>query len=104
VRNALEHSPAGTPIRVRLDGSNAGAFQFGVHNLGPPLPTSLRDEIFEPFRGSITGLKRASRGLGLGLFITKRIVQAHGGTISLESNDAGTTFSVDLPRHTIRQA
>jgi PAS domain S-box-containing protein len=101
VRNALEHSPADTPICVRLDGTHAAAFQLRVHNLGPPIPTSLRDEIFEPFRGS-NNLKRRSRGLGLGLFITKQIVQAHGGTISLETGDAGTTFSVDLPRHTIR--
>jgi PAS domain S-box-containing protein len=101
-RNALEHSKPGTPIRVRLDGTAPETFQITVHNVGPPVPSHLRDVIFEPFRGSKTR-RNGSRGLGLGLFITKQIVLAHGGTIAFETSDAGTAFTVKLPRHTTRR-
>jgi PAS domain S-box-containing protein len=99
-RNALEHSKPGTPIRISLDGSAPDTFQLTVSNQGPPVPANLRDAIFEPFRGSKSRRSGAPRGLGLGLFITKQIVLAHGGTISFETGDTGTTFTVKLPRHT----
>ncbi len=100
-RNALEHSTEDTPIQIRLDGSEPEMVQLSVHSVGPAVPKDLRDVIFEPFRGSKTH-SRGSRGLGLGLFITKQIVQAHGGRISFDTSDAGTVFTVKLPRHTKR--
>lgn len=99
-RNALEHSPRGTPIQIRLDGSTAHTVELSVHNLGPAVPEELRDVLFEPFRGTKDRNQRASGGLGLGLFITRQIVLAHGGTIAFHtSDDTGTVFSVRLPRH-----
>jgi len=97
--NAIEHSPPGAPIEVRLDGSTSGVVELSVHNHGASVPKELRDVIFEPFRSSKERRGRASQGLGLGLFITKQLVLAHGGQIGFETSDAGTVFKVRLPRH-----
>jgi len=94
VGNALEHG-GGAPIEVRLARARDEAL-LTVHNLGPAIPVELLPHIFDPFRrGPQNG---HPRGLGLGLFITAEIVRAHGGTITVRSNDAdGTTFTVELP-------
>jgi signal transduction histidine kinase/FixJ family two-component response regulator len=97
LRNAIDYSPADTPIRidVRDRGSTVEIF---VHNFGPPIPPELMPEIFDPFhQGDPHG--RPSKGLGLGLFIAKEIAESHGGSIRVESDqDRGTTFTVSLPR------
>ena len=94
--NAVEHSPPGTPVLVRIDARRDDALEVEVRNAGPRVPSELRDVLFEPFRG-----RERSRGLGLGLFICKQVVMAHGGTIELDSSDeAGTGFRILLPRHT----
>ena len=67
-----------------------------VRNEGSVIPSDLLDTLFEPFR---RGDRRGS--IGLGLFITREIVQAHGGTIGVTSSHAdGTRFTVRLPRST----
>lgn len=94
--NAVEHSPPGAPVLIRVDGRRDDALECEVHNGGPGVPSGLRDVLFEPFRG-----RDRTRGLGLGLFICKQVVVAHGGTIEFESSDdSGTCFRVSLPRHT----
>jgi len=69
-----------------------------VKNEGPAVPPDLVRVLFEPFtRG--TPDDAVPRGLGLGLYITKQIVLAHGGEIHVESSDeTGTQFSFLLPR------
>ena len=63
---------------------------------GPEGETST---IFEPFRRAVSGEPTPSSGLGLGLFIVQRIAQAHGGSVEVRSTeDAGTTFTLRLPR------
>jgi signal transduction histidine kinase len=66
-----------------------------VKNQAPPIPLETMPRLFEPFRRSSKGTKS---GVGLGLFITKGIVDAHGGKIQVESSERGTTFRVHLPR------
>lgn len=70
-----------------------------VHNVGTPIPADLLDELFEPMiRGSHDNA--GLRSIGLGLFIVREIVRAHGGSISVTSSLAeGTTFTATLPRH-----
>jgi signal transduction histidine kinase len=67
-----------------------------VTNQGEPIDPSLRSVLFEPFsRGNHPG----GPGLGLGLYISRLVVAAHGGTIDVESSeDDGTSFIVTLPR------
>jgi signal transduction histidine kinase/CheY-like chemotaxis protein len=98
VGNAGEHGRPGTPIVVRLDGTDAARVSLDAHNSGA-IPRELLPHLFVPFR-STQHRRAGARGLGLGLFIIREIVQAHGGTIDVTSDDAaGTTFRIDLPRH-----
>ncbi|MDY7227078.1 PAS domain-containing sensor histidine kinase [Hyalangium rubrum] len=99
VANALQHSPVGTPVSVRLESVDS-LQRVAVHNVGQPIPEALRPHLFEPFHHSEGGPGRASRGgLGLGLYIVAQIVQAHGGRIEVDSSSQeGTSFVLLLPR------
>lgn len=97
VANAGMHGTTGGVIAVRIDGTSPEVVTLEIHNDGA-IPEALLPSIFDPFRGT-RHRGDQSRGLGLGLFITQQIVQAHGGTIELRSTPAdGTTFLVRLPR------
>ncbi len=99
VGNALQHGAPGTPIAVRIDGSDPARVVLAVHNQGAPIPDELRPVLFAPFRGQQR--ERKGGGLGLGLYITEQLVLAHGGTIAFTSDaSAGTCFTVTLPRAT----
>jgi signal transduction histidine kinase len=70
-----------------------------VHNAGPQIAPELIPALFEPFRRGAGRDGTRLRGLGLGLFIVRQIVLAHGGDVSVESTATdGTTFIVCLPR------
>jgi PAS domain S-box-containing protein len=92
VSNALTHGRLDTPVDVRtgLDGSSAF---LDVSNQGVPIPAGERDHLFDPFHRGAAG-----EGLGLGLYIAKHIVAAHGGSLSVTSNEQATRFRVTLPR------
>jgi PAS domain S-box-containing protein len=102
VANAGQHGDPAAGVLVRLDGNAAEDVVFAVHNAGA-VPSALLPGLFDPFRG--TGHRRDhSRGLGLGLFIVKEIVRAHGGTVDVSSSAAdGTTFTIRLPRRVTRR-
>ena len=74
------------------------AFSISVHNQGPAIPPDLLPHIFQPMsRGSEAG--RATRSIGLGLYIVSEIARAHGGRTSVASTALeGTTFTVVIPR------
>jgi signal transduction histidine kinase len=71
-----------------------------VENRGPPIAPELMAVMFEPFcRGSALRDASHARGLGLGLYIVREIVNAHGGAITVESTpERGTSFTVRVPR------
>jgi signal transduction histidine kinase len=96
--NALAHSPAGAPVHIRIDG-RSDSLEFEMRNGGRSVPRALRNVLFEPFRSG-----DRSRGLGLGLFICKQIISAHGGSIRYESSDeSGTCFQISLPRYAMAE-
>jgi signal transduction histidine kinase len=98
VGNAVQHSPAESPVRVSSRGEGEGLV-LEVHNAGAPIPAETLPGLFEPFRRGLGAKAGAGGSLGLGLFISRRIVEAHGGRISVRSSAGeGTTFSVWLPR------
>ena len=69
-----------------------------VHNEGRPIAPELLPVLFDAMtRGDTQGGQR--RSVGLGLFIVRHVVEAHGGRVSVQSEEgAGTTFTVRLPR------
>ncbi|MDC0669339.1 PAS domain-containing protein [Nannocystis radixulma] len=100
VHNAVDHGTPGTPIVIRLDGEAPASVELTVHNLGPVVPESVRSSVFEPARRTDPARRHGARGLGLGLFISKQVVLAHGGTIAFESSEAGgNLLRVRLPRY-----
>lgn len=95
VSNALAHAPEGKPARIDCRGDDLGV-TICVANGGAPIPADFLPLVFEPFRRGPDAQNR--KGLGLGLFIARQIVLAHGGTIDVRSDPAGTAFTVRLPR------
>ncbi|QRK13046.1 PAS domain-containing protein [Archangium violaceum] len=97
VGNALQHSPPETPVRVSCRGES-GQVLLEVHNQGTPIEASLLPDLFEPFRrGRHAG--NGAGSVGLGLYITRQLVLAHGGGITVTSRPGeGTRFTVRLPR------
>jgi signal transduction histidine kinase len=92
--NAVQHGPPRSPVRVSV-GPEGGEVVLRVHNEGPPVPAELQTAMFEPFRRGPGGDEDGS--LGLGLFIVREIVRAHGGAIEVRSSEGeGTTFTVRL--------
>lgn len=100
--NALQHGE-GKSVRVTATGSDE-AVSLEFHNEGRPIAAETLKKIFEPFvRGPKDGGQEASSSMGLGLYIAREIVTAHGGTIAVSSTAAqGTSFLVRLPRGLLR--
>jgi signal transduction histidine kinase len=99
VNNALTYSAEHCAVRVRTRGRR-DTVALAVHNTGTPIPPELLPRLFLPFKRGEATDARGSHSIGLGLFIVKHIVDAHGGSISVHSTAAnGTTFTVRLPRH-----
>jgi signal transduction histidine kinase len=94
VSNAIQHGD-GSPITVTA-AQNGDAVTLEVQNGGAPIPADVLPWIFEPLR---RGHRQAPHSIGFGLFIARAVVLAHGGDIQVHSCDAGTTFTVTLPRH-----
>ena len=97
VGNAIKHGERGQLISV-LARDEGDRVSLSVHNVGTPIRPELLSTLFEPFRrGPRTQSSEPS--FGLGLYIVREIVTAHGGTIEASSTSAtGTTFTVWLPR------
>jgi len=99
--NAVKYSPAGREIVVQGEEGPAG-WEIRVKDQGIGMNAEQRERIFEKFyRGDVAN--KAIGGLGLGMSIVKHIVEAHGGTIRIESLEgAGTTVSFTLPAATAK--
>jgi PAS domain S-box-containing protein len=88
--NALQHGERNVLVRVT---GREDEVRIDVANEGSPIPEDLRPRLFEPFE---SGASDGSH-LGLGLYIAREIVRAHGGSIEVQSNGT-TVFAVRLPR------
>jgi signal transduction histidine kinase len=88
--------PAG-PVVVELDGSALDAVVLSVRSDGEGFPREVLPHVFEPFSRPPDGSGRKGPGLGLGLHVSREIVRAHGGEISMRS-DRDTVVTVRLPR------
>ena len=99
VRNALQHTPGGAEIRIRLE-ELSDEYLITIEDTGPGIPPELLAEVFEPFHHA-----GDTRGHGLGLAIAKRAIEAHHGTIHAENvAEGGLRLLVRLPRPAATQS
>ena len=99
VTNALTHTPAGTPVTLRLGADNhSGMAALEVVDHGPGLSAEQSSRVFERFYRADASRTRTHGGSGLGLSIVAALVAAHGGRVEVESRPGdGATFRVLLP-------
>jgi two-component system sensor histidine kinase GlrK len=95
LRNALSYSPEGSPIRLSVV-EDAGTVAITISDRGPGIAAEERESIFEPYSRGAAG-RRGRDGAGLGLFVVRRVVEAHGGSLSVGPSLAGATFRIDIP-------
>ncbi len=97
VSNAVRHSAANTTLRVNIS-AGPDTVSLGMENTGDGIAQEYLERVFDRFFRVDPSRQRSSEGTGLGLAITKSIIVAHGGTISVASTGAVTTFTIRLPR------
>ena len=98
--NAVQYSQAPSPVTVRVDGTDPATVTVSVHNFGTAIPPAKQKLIFQSWmRGQDAKEPEHGTHLGLGLYIARLVVEAHGGEIAVSSaEEEGTTFSLQLPR------
>lgn len=97
LRNALHHTPDGTPVEVELRRGD-GAIEVVVRDRGAGVPDGELDRIFEPFHRVDDARDRSLGGTGIGLAIARRAIEAHGGGIEARNHpDGGLEVTVRLP-------
>jgi signal transduction histidine kinase len=98
LENAMKYGAADQP--VTLSTSEVGdELRVEVHNEGEPIAAELLPRLFEPFSRGAQTEETVKLSLGLGLYIVREIVNAHGGKVEVSSTrEAGTTFTLRLPR------
>jgi PAS domain S-box-containing protein len=103
VTNALKYSPQASSVQVGTRGEDEWIC-LSVQNAGAPIPPDRIGRLFEPLQRATSVGSNADRSVGLGLYIVKQIVNAHGGTVDVISNAAESTlFTVKLPRMPLAQ-
>ena len=95
--NAVRHSAPNAALRVNISAS-LDAVSICMENTGDTIPQEYLERVFDRFFRVDPSRQRSTEGTGLGLAITKSIIVAHGGTISVASIGAVTTFTIRLPR------
>lgn len=96
--NAIRHTPAKGTVRVTIAGSDDAAVRVSVENPGPAIDAAHLPRLFDRFYRVDASRAQGSDGAGLGLAITKSIVDAHRGTIGVSSIDGCTRFEIGFPR------
>lgn len=104
VGNAVKYAPGGKVTVTVSHGGAADDVVLSVSDEGPGIPSPDQVQLFSPFYRSRSATESAVPGLGLGLYISRELIEAHGGTISVaKAPGGGATFSVRLPAALIRE-
>jgi signal transduction histidine kinase len=97
LENAAKYSEPGSPIRA-FARTRQGLVLLGVEDAGEGIPSSEREKIFEKFTRGADAKRAGIRGVGIGLALVRRIVEAHNGRVQLDSVPGkGSTFTILLP-------
>jgi signal transduction histidine kinase len=98
IANAARFASRGSPVTMSVDGDGRDAVTLTVHGNGTPIDLDTLRTIFDPV-ARVESDNATYAGLGLGLFIVRKVVDAHGGQVTVEASpENGTTFTVSLPR------
>jgi signal transduction histidine kinase len=101
--NAVKFTPAGGSVRVEASQMESGALQIRVIDSGIGIAEADQKRVFEPFVQLDSGLARRTGGSGLGLYVTRALLTAHGGELTLTSRPGqGTTVILQLPASRLR--
>jgi signal transduction histidine kinase len=96
--NAVKYSTPGSPILVTLEVGAGNKMSLSIHNQGPALSAEEQTRIFLPFERGKSAEQSSQRGWGIGLTLVQGIIDAHGGSITVDSTpDHGTTFMINNP-------
>jgi len=98
LHNAIKFTPHGGRVHVSVV-RGAGAVQIAVEDSGRGISREFLPHVFERFRQEDSSTTRESQGLGLGLSISRHLVELHGGSVTASSPGVGqgATFTVELP-------
>jgi signal transduction histidine kinase len=97
LENALDLSPPGQAVELGVE-TTGHELRIDVADRGPGVPEEQRERIFEAFTQADGSATRSHEGLGIGLFLTRRIMAAHGGGLSYRERDGGgSVFSLSFP-------
>jgi signal transduction histidine kinase/CheY-like chemotaxis protein len=101
--NAIKFTPGGGTVAVRVQ-AGGEQVEVTVEDTGPGIPPAFLPHVFERFRQAGGGATRGKGGLGLGMAITRHLVELHEGTITVANRDSptGAIFTVRLPIKTLR--
>jgi len=94
--NAIKHGGKGCVMAFGCEDCGSH-YKLNVYNSGAPIPENLRDNLFTKFHRIEKGGELISEGMGLGLYLTKQIIQKHGGEIWYEPKEWGSNFVLTLP-------
>jgi len=96
--NAIKYTPNGGSVQVSLEEQN-GTYQVRVTDNGIGISEEAQQHLFEPYRSGDKARPGQRGGLGIGLYMVKHLVEAHGGSITVESEfNVGSTFTLTLPK------
>jgi len=102
IENGIKFSEESTAIEITAKKMNKNRVSISIIDHGHGIPSDRLDSIFDKFLQIHDKDKIRQKGLGLGLYITKKLVELHSGTINVESNSKGSTFMFTLPETTDR--
>jgi signal transduction histidine kinase len=98
IDNAVKYSPEGGEVRLSLVGVDDNGVRIAIQDQGVGIPLERREHIFERFYQAHAGLLPAMAGMGLGLYISRQIIELHKGTLEAEyPSEGGVRFVITLP-------